>query len=107
MPPEKKIGVLSSFQERHPKIYTFLYQILLLIITFYCAIAIARYGPESDTSTAPASLATVLVPRLNNTNSTTPHICKYGAREDLVDLGPVKVVLSRRTPRRSSPECTN
>jgi hypothetical protein len=51
MPPEREPPervVLSSFKEKHPKIYSFLCQVILLTITFECAIAIARYGPERD-----------------------------------------------------------
>lgn len=86
MPPEKKIVALSSFKERHPRLYTLLYQFLLAIVTFYCALAIARYGPERDpASVAPRALASRTP--LSDANSTTPHICTYGAREDIVDPG--------------------
>jgi hypothetical protein len=83
MPLEKATAVLSSFQESHPIRYRILYQSLIIIIAFYCAIAISRYGPERDDSNN--------VPSRWDSNSTTPHICKYGAREDIVDLGPVAV----------------
>ena len=88
----KMPSLFSSFWEKHPRIYSFLYQTLLLIITFECAIAIARYGPERDgVNPAPASstVRRTLLPRLSlpNTNSSTPHICVHGAREDYVDLG--------------------
>jgi len=93
-PPER--AVLSSLKEKYPKIYSFLYQVILLIITFECAIAIARYGPERDDPATPSASTTAprtLLPRypLSKANSTTPHICKYGAREDYVDLGPLTV----------------
>ncbi|KAE9364166.1 hypothetical protein N431DRAFT_388104 [Stipitochalara longipes BDJ] len=88
MPIEERIGVGAAFQERHPRIYTFLSQLTIAIVTFYCAIAISRYGPELDPIPASAVPGTI-APRtsLNDANSTTPHICKNGAREDLVDLG--------------------
>lgn len=84
---------LPFFREKHPRIYRFLYQTLLLLITFECAIAIARYGPERDGVNPAPALSTVsgtLLPRLSlpKTNSSTPHICVHGAREDYVDLGP-------------------
>jgi hypothetical protein len=97
-PPER--AILTSFKEKHPRIYSFLYQIILIIITFECAVTIARYGPERDDpapAPAPASVSTTvprtLLPRrpLPIANSTTPHICTYGAREDYVDLGPLTV----------------
>ncbi|PMD32977.1 hypothetical protein L207DRAFT_518359, partial [Hyaloscypha variabilis F] len=76
MPPEARTTVASAFQE-NPRLYTFLYQILLVAITFFCAIAIQRYDPSSLPSSHPS-----------DGNSTTPHICKHGAREDYLDLGP-------------------
>jgi len=86
-------AVLFSFKEKHPHIYSFLFQVILLIITFECTIAIARYGPECDDPVPASALTTVrrtLLPRipLSVANSTTPHICKDGAREDYMDLGP-------------------
>jgi hypothetical protein len=93
--PER--ALLSSFREKHPRIYSFLYQTLLLIITFECALAIARYGPERDgVNPAPASspVPRTLLPRLPlpKKNSSTPHKCVHGAREDYVDLGPQLIV---------------
>jgi hypothetical protein len=95
MPPERvppERAVLFSFKEKHPHIYSFLFQVILLIITFECTIAIARYGPERDDPVPASSLTTVrrTLPRipLSVANSTTLHICKDGAREDYMDLGP-------------------
>ncbi|KAH8676898.1 hypothetical protein BGZ60DRAFT_513759 [Tricladium varicosporioides] len=95
MPREERIRVCATFQGRHPRVYTFLCQLIIAIITFYCAIAISRYGPERDpisVSTEPGTVA----PRipLSDANSTTPHICKNGAREDIVDLGAVLITIT-------------
>jgi hypothetical protein len=100
MPPEKKIEVLSSFQAKHPRIYTIIYQFLLLIITFYCAVAISRYGPEGGTYNPSSVVPEIDIPRPapSDENSTTPHICKHGAREDLVDVGPLAVPIPPFSP---------
>jgi len=119
MPKDERIGVGAAFQGRHPRVYTFLCQLIIAIVTFYCAIAISRYGPERDPIPASAVPGTV-APRtpLSDANSTTPHICKNGAREDVVDIGAALIVSSSFTsslspftlPHRSEehtdgPEC--
>ena len=80
----KRTEVLSSFQERRPSLHTFIYKLLILIVTFYCWIAIARYRPASDDP----------FPKpIDDTNSTTLRfICAQGgALEDFVDFGPPNV----------------
>ena len=93
--PER--ALVFSLREKHPQIYSFLYQTLLLIITFECTIAIARYGPERDgvnPDPVSSTVPTTILPRmpLPRTNSSTPYICVHGAREDYVDLGPQLIV---------------
>src|SRR5436305_1416031 len=95
MPQDERIGVGAAFQGRHLRVYTFLCQLIIIIVTFYCVIAISRYGPERDPTPASA-VPRAVAPRtpLSDANSTTPHICKTGAREDIVDLGAVLIVSS-------------
>jgi len=101
MPIEERIGVGAAFQERHPRLYAILCQLLIAITTFYCALTIARYGPELDPSPTPAIPG--ILPRnpSSDANSTIPHICPNGAREDLVDFGPMSVLI---IPLFSSPQ---
>ncbi|CZR64560.1 uncharacterized protein PAC_14458 [Phialocephala subalpina] len=94
MPPGQTTTALSSFQTKHPEIYSILHQSLLLIVTYYCVIGISRYGPEGDTYN-PSSLVPgvdILRPPSSAKISTTPHICLDGAREDLVDVGPLAAI---------------
>jgi hypothetical protein len=85
MPSESRTTVASALREKYPRLYTFLYQVLLLVITFFCAIAIIRYGRDrDDPSNPPGSIP-------GDRNSTTPRLCKYGAREEDADLGPFTV----------------
>ncbi len=74
---------LSDFTKQHPRLASILYQALLWIVTLWCAIAIARYGPGPKTDD----------PTGNPSNRTVERICKYGAREE-VDLGPFLVCCS-------------
>ena len=77
----------SSFKERHPRLTGGLYQVAICVLTFYCAVAIARYGPrpgpaiDDPTGTG------------NATNATVEWMCKWGAREEDVDLKPLEVFL--------------
>jgi hypothetical protein len=41
MPQEERIGVGAAFQGSHLRVYTFLCQLLIAIVTFYYAIAIS------------------------------------------------------------------
>ncbi|KAH8727354.1 hypothetical protein GQ44DRAFT_725258 [Phaeosphaeriaceae sp. PMI808] len=95
MPQDERIGVGAAYQGRHLRVYTFLCQLIIAIVTFYCAIAISRYGPERDPTSASA-VPRAIAPRipLSDANSTTPHICKTGAREDIVDLGAVMIAIT-------------
>lgn len=60
---------VPGFGERHPRVASALYQIGLCVMTFYIAITIGRYGPESEVP--------VRVERR----------CPNGAREDWFQLG--------------------
>ena len=61
-------------------------------MTFYCAVALASYGPEPDPAPTSTSATLERCP-LRDANSTTPDICPNGTREDLVDFGATLSVL--------------
>jgi hypothetical protein len=109
----------AAFQEKHPRIYIFLCQLIITIVTFYCAIVISRYSPKRDLIPVLA-IPGIIAPQtlLNDTNSITPYIYKNNAREDIVDLGTTLIVSSsfifslspfilphRSEKHTSSPEC--
>lgn len=81
----------ESIQGRHLRVYTFLCQLIIAIITFYCAIAISHYDP-TPASAVPRAVA----PRtpFSDANSTTSHICKTGVHDD---LGAILIVSSSPT----------
>lgn len=66
--------------------YGVLYQAALYAVTFQCAIAMARYLPYSLPSDAGNTVGSA-------TNSTMERMCKWGAREEDVNVGPVAHVL--------------
>jgi hypothetical protein len=75
---------MADFKEKHPRAYGTLYQAVLYGVTFQCAIAMVRYLPYSLPSDIDNPLG-------NATNSTTERMCKWGAREEDADVGPVAV----------------
>lgn len=98
MHQHERIGVGAAFQGRHLRVYTFPCQLIIAIITFYCAITISCYGPERDPSPASAIPGAVaLRTLLRDANSTTPHIYTTDACGDIVDLGAVLIVSSYLT----------
>ncbi|KFY65576.1 hypothetical protein V496_02463 [Pseudogymnoascus sp. VKM F-4515 (FW-2607)] len=94
MPQDERIGVGAAFQRRHLRVYTFLCQLIITIVTFYCAIAISCYGPSDPTPASAVPGAAALRTLLSDANSTTPHICSSGTSEDIVYLGAVLVTLT-------------
>ncbi|PVH91438.1 hypothetical protein DM02DRAFT_678092 [Periconia macrospinosa] len=63
----------ESIQGRHLTVYTSLCQLIIAIITFYCAIAISHYDP-TPASAVPRAVAPQT--SFSNANSTTSYICK-------------------------------
>jgi hypothetical protein len=82
---------ISAFREQHPRATGVLYQVVLCVVTFECVVAIARYDP-GPVIKVPAG-STGWVSTVTSTNSTTERMCKFGAREDDVDVGPFAVCL--------------
>ena len=89
MPQYELIRVIAAFRDRHLRVYTFLCQLTIAIVTFYCAIAISHYNP-AFASSIPKGVA--LQSPYSDANSTTPHICKTGVRKDFEDLDAIIIV---------------
>ena len=79
-------------RERHSQLADGLYQVLLCVVTFECAVAIARYDPSPPTGAITWSTGGT-----NGSNSTTERMCRFGAREDDVDVGSLAVCLPTDT----------
>ncbi|KAM3149154.1 hypothetical protein ABEW05_010592 [Botrytis cinerea] len=83
-------GLSAAFRERHLVVYTLLCQLIIAVITFYCAIAISRY----DTISTSTPRAVAVRSSFNDANSTTPY-CKTGVRES---FGSLDTLLIEITP---------
>jgi hypothetical protein len=78
---------LAAFTKNYPRLASGLYQVFLVVVTFWCALAIARYGSDyaNDDSTHGPT---------NTTNITVERVCRWGAREQDVDVGSMAVCSS-------------
>ncbi|KAF1957158.1 hypothetical protein CC80DRAFT_491972 [Byssothecium circinans] len=63
----------ESIQGRHLRVYTFLCQLIIAVITFYCVIAISNYDPTPASAVTRAVALRIL---FSDANSTTSYICK-------------------------------
>jgi hypothetical protein len=71
--------LLSAFAKRHPRLASGLYQVSLCVVTLWCAVAIASYGP----GTFP--------------DGEVDKICKSGAADENVDIGALAVCSSQES----------
>ena len=71
--------VLSAFTKRYPRLTSGLYQVSLCVVTAWCAVAIASYGP----GTLPDGVA--------------DKTCKSGAADENVDIGALAVCSSQES----------
>jgi hypothetical protein len=87
--PRDIIEAFRAFRACHSRAFGGVHQVLLCMVTFECAVAIARFGPAQAPGGSTGGV--------NGSNSTTEPMCKYGAREEDVDVGPL-VVCPPRMP---------
>lgn len=74
-------------QRRYPRLFQALSEFSLCIVTFACAISIARYDPNPN-----GSPPVFLTPE--ERNKTHEHICNISAREADFPVGPLQVTMS-------------
>lgn len=88
MPLHKLSRLTTTFRERHP-VYIPLCQLILAVVTLYCAIVISHYDPISISTPRAVAVRSLI----NGADSPTPH-CKTGVRESFGDLNTLLIVSS-------------
>lgn len=89
MPQPKIFGVITAFQEKHILVYTFLCQLVIAVVTFYCAIVISHYDPTSLSIPDAAALQSLL----SDANSMETS-CKSSAQKSFHGFDAVLVAIT-------------